>query len=199
MLLFGLTGGIGAGKSSVSKLLRARGAVVLDADEIVHSLQQPGQPVLAAMVAEFGEEILHGDGTLNRPAVAAQVFRDDAKLAKLGAIVHPKVTETLISEVQRLSETDHVVVLDIPLLVESGWPDLKGVIVVDVDPEIALHRILSDRDITESDARARMDKQVSRSERLARASFVVDNSGDRAHLTHEVDRLWAWIQGHSHG
>lgn len=196
MILVGLTGGIGSGKTTVSQALAARGAQVVDADAIVHELQSPGQPVLAAMVERFGEEILHSDGSLDRQAVARLVFNDAEALKDLGEIVHPPVREEIFRRVVEQSETDNVVVLDIPLLAESGWEGLVGTIVVDLDPEIAVQRLVGSRGFDEADARARMAKQASREERLAKASFVIDNSGSTADLEAEIDRCWAWIEGH---
>lgn len=196
MILVGLTGGIGSGKTTVSQALAARGAQVVDADAIVHELQSPGQPVLAAMVERFGEEILYSDGSLDRQAVARLVFNDAEALKDLGEIVHPPVREEIFRRVVEQSETDNVVVLDIPLLAESGWEGLVGTIVVDLDPEIAVQRLVGSRGFDEADARARMAKQASREERLAKASFVIDNSGSTADLEGEIDRCWAWIEGH---
>lgn len=196
MILVGLTGGIGSGKTTVSQALAARGAQVVDADAIVHELQSPGQPVLAAMVERFGEEILHSDGSLDRQAVARLVFNDAEALKDLGEIVHPPVREEIFRRVVEQSETDNVVVLDIPLLAESGWEGLVGTIVVDLDPEIAVQRLVGSRGFDEADARARMAKQASREDRLAKASFVIDNSGSTADLEGEIDRCWAWIEGH---
>lgn len=194
VLLVGLTGGIGAGKSTVSAGLAARGAVVIDADAIVRELQAPGQPVLDAMVERFGPGILHDDGTLDRQAVADLVFGDDESLADLNAIVHPAVAAEIARRLEAEAGTDHVVVLDVPLLVESGRNDLAGVIVVDTDPEVAVRRLVEQRGFTESDARARIARQASREERLARADLVIDNNGDRAALEAEIDRAWAWIR-----
>lgn len=195
MLLIGLTGGIGSGKSSVSSRLAERGAVVIDADAMVRDLQAPGQPVLAAMVEEFGPEILHGDGTLDRQAVADLVFGDADRLAALNAIVHPAVREEMANRLAAEAETDHVVILDIPLLVESGMEGLASTIVVDVDPEIAVARLVEHRGFTEADARARIARQASREDRLAKADIVVDNAGTVADLDAEVDRVWTWIEG----
>lgn len=194
MLLVGLTGGIGAGKSTVSAALAARGAVVIDADAIVRELQAPGGPVLAAMVDRFGPGILHADGTLDRQAVADLVFGDDAALADLNAIVHPAVGAEIARRLEAEAETDHVVVLDVPLLVESGRSDLAGLIVVDTDPEVAVRRLVEQRGFTEADARARIARQASREERLARADLVIDNNGDRAALEAQIDRVWDWIR-----
>jgi dephospho-CoA kinase len=194
MLLVGLTGGIGSGKTSVSSRLAERGAVVVDADAIVRELQAPGQAVLAAMVERFGESILLPDGSLDRQAVADLVFNDDAARADLGAIVHPAVRDEIARRVLVQADTDYVVILDIPLLAESGWDGIAGTIVVDLDPEIAVQRLVEFRGFTEADARARIATQASREERLAKASVVVDNSLDLEHLEAEVDKVWAWIE-----
>lgn len=196
MILVGLTGGIGSGKSTVSAALAERGAVVVDADAIVHELQQPGQPVLAAMVERFGQDILFADGTLDRKAVAAIVFADPDALKALGEIVHPSVQAEIFRRVTENEPTDNIVVLDIPLLAESGWEGLVGTIVVDLDPELAVERLVAHRDFAEEDARARIANQASRETRLADAAFVIDNSGTIADLTPQIDACWEWIEGH---
>jgi len=193
VLLIGLTGGIGSGKSTVSRLLDERGAVIIDADGIVHELQAPGQPVFEAMVAEFGPSIVRPDGALDRQAVADLVFNDADALKALNAIVHPAVGAEIAERMQREAETDHVVILDVPLLVESGRDDMGGLLVVDVDPEVAVQRVVDQRGMREEDVRARIAKQVSREERLAKADHVIDNSGTPADLEREVDRAWDWI------
>jgi dephospho-CoA kinase len=190
MLLVGLTGGIGSGKSTVSAALATRGAVVIDADAIVHELQSPGQVVLAEMVELLGDGILHADGTLNRQAVADVVFQDKEKLTALGAIVHPRVSEELLRRVAEQTETDHVVILDIPLLAESGWDGIAGTIVVDLDPEVAIGRLIEFRGFDEADARNRIANQASREDRLAGATWVVDNSGGPDDLEPLVTGLW---------
>lgn len=190
MLLIGLTGGIGSGKSTVSALLAARGAVVIDADAITRELQQPGTPVLDAMVARFGPGILAGDGTLDRQAVADLVFTDAEALADLGAIVHPAVGAEIARRLAEEAGTDHLVVLDVPLLVESGRDDLAALVVVDVDPEVAVQRLVAQRGMREDDARARMARQASRDDRLAKADLVIDNSGTRDDLAEAVAALW---------
>ena len=194
MLLIGLTGGIGSGKSSVSARLAERGAVVIDADAIVREVQAPGTPVLAAMVEQFGPGILNSDGTLDRQAVADVVFTDSDALAALNAIVHPAVTAEIARRMEAEAGTDHVVVLDIPLLVESGRSDLAGMIVVDLDPEVAIARLVEHRGFKEADARARIARQVSRDERVAKADLVIDNSGSVSALDPQIDRAWAWIE-----
>ncbi len=194
MLRLGLTGGIGSGKSTVSALLEERGAVIVDADRIVRELQEPGQPVFQAMVDEFGPGIVAGDGSLDRQAVADIVFGDDDALKRLNAIVHPAVGATMAERLAALEQTDEVVVLDIPLLVESGRDDMAAVIVVDVDPEVAVQRLVEFRGFSETDARARIARQASRDDRLARADVVLDNSGSLDQLRAQVDDLWRRIE-----
>jgi len=194
MVLIGLTGGIGAGKSTVSAALRARGAVVIDADAITRELQHPGQPVLEAMVERFGPGILHPDGTLNRQAVADLVFPDPAALADLNAIVHPAVGAEIAKRMQEVAATDQIVILDVPLLVESGRDDMGGTIVVDCDPAVAVARLVEYRGFEEADAWARIARQASRDERLAAADFVISNSGSLEDLDPQISRAWEWIE-----
>ena len=196
MLVVGLTGGIGSGKSTVSALLAAKGAVVVDADAIVREVQQPGTPVFAAMVERFGPGIVAADGSLDRAAVADLVFGDANALADLNAIVHPAVGAEIARRMEALAATDEVVVLDVPLLVESknAYP-VAGLLVVDVDPEVAVRRLVEHRGMREADVRARMARQAGRDERLARADRVVDNSGTLDDLAAQVDAAWKWIEG----
>jgi dephospho-CoA kinase len=177
----------------VSALLVEKGAVLVDADAIVREVQEPGTPVFQAMVERFGPGIVTADGTLDRAAVAAVVFADPDELTALNGIVHPAVTEEMTRRREAWVDTDATLILDIPLLVESKYAGLAGVIVVDVDPEIAVQRLVEFRGFSEDDARARIGRQASREERLAAADFVVDNSGDLAALRAEVDRCWEWI------
>ena len=197
MILVGLTGGIGSGKTTVSSALAARGAIVVDADAIVHELQRPGQEVFEEMVARFGPGIVRDDGSLDRGAVAAIVFNDKAALADLGGIVHPRVSTEIVRRVEEQRDTDHVVVLDIPLLTESGWEGLVGTIVVDLPIDIAVERLVELRGFERSDAEARIANQASREDRLAKASFVVDNSGTVDDLGPQLDRCWEWIHSHA--
>lgn len=193
MLLIGLTGGIGSGKSTVSSALAVHGAVVIDADAITKELQRAGQPVFLAMVERFGPGIVRPDGELDRQAVADLVFPDPEALADLNAIVHPAVGAEIARRMEAEVDTDHVVILDVPLLVESGRSDLVGMIVVDCDPEIAVARLVAHRGFTEADARARIARQASREERLAKADLVIDNSGSLDDLAPQIERCWAWI------
>jgi len=194
VVLIGLTGGIGAGKSTVSAALAERGAVVIDADLITRELQEPGQPVLQAMVDHFGPQILDADGRLLRQALADVVFQDADALKALNGIVHPAVGAEIAERLQREADTDHVVVLDVPLLVESGRDDLAALLVVDADPEVAVDRLVAHRGFDEADARARISRQASREERLARADFVIHNDGSRAELDPQIDAAWKWIE-----
>jgi len=193
VLLIGLTGGIGAGKSTVSAALAERGAVVVDADLITRELQEPGQAVFEAMVERFGDGIVGPDGRLLRQAVADVVFHDSQALADLNAIVHPAVGAEIAERLGREADTDHVVVLDVPLLVESGRDDLAALVVVDADPEIAVERLVAQRGFDEADARARIARQASRDERLAKADFVIHNDGTRAELEAQIEAAWAWM------
>ncbi|HEY8524139.1 MAG TPA: dephospho-CoA kinase [Acidimicrobiales bacterium] len=195
MVVVGLTGGIGSGKSTVAALLAERGAVVVDADAVTRELQRSGTPVFQAMVERFGPGIVGPDGELDRAKVADIVFNDPEALADLNAIVHPAVGAEIARRLQELAGTDQVVVLDVPLMVESkrGYP-MAGLLVVDVDPEIAVRRLVEHRGMREPDVRARMAKQASREERLARADRVIDNSGTPDDLRRQVDDAWRWIQ-----
>jgi len=193
MILIGLTGGIGCGKSEVSRLLEKRGAVIVDADLIVRELQQPGAEIFLRMVEMFGEKVLATDGSLDRAAVANEVFKDADLLIKLNTLIHPVVRRVMNERVESHRATDKIVVLDIPLLVENPREGLDGVLVVDLDPQIAIERIVSQRNMTIDDAKSRVSAQSTREQRLAIADHVVDNSGDRDALSTQVDAAWSWI------
>jgi dephospho-CoA kinase len=194
VILVGLTGGIGAGKSSVSTLLAARGAVIVDADAITRELQAPGSPVLAAIADRFGAAMVAADGSLDRAALAGVVFGDADALAALNKIVHPAVRHEMDRRIDDEVSTDHVVVLDIPLLAENPRAGLAATIVVDCPVEVAIERLVRHRGFTEDDARARVARQASRETRLALATRVVDNSGGHADLERQVDDLWRWLR-----
>ena len=194
MLLLGLTGGIGSGKSTVSAEFARRGAIVIDADLVVRELQSPGGAVLAAMIEHFGDTILATDGTLNRQAVADIVFNDPEQLKALNAIVHPRVGEEIDGRIEAQRESDNVVILDVPLLVESKAYETEGIIVVDTDPEIAVQRLVEFRGFNADDARARMKLQATREERRAVAAFIVPNDGTQEDLMTHIEECWTWIQ-----
>ncbi len=192
MILIGLTGGIGSGKSTVSSLLAEHGAVIIDADAITRQLQQPGQPLLQELADRFGPEILTESGELNRPALASVAFSDPEALKDLNKIVHPAVAKEMDRQMNEVRHTDKVVVLDIPLLAENPRKGLCGVIVVDVPVDLAVHRLVTFRSMNESDARARIEKQASREKRLEIADQVIDNSGDMESLARRVGEVWQW-------
>ena len=194
MILIGLTGGIGSGKSEVARLLTARGAEVIDADLIVRELQQPGAEVYEKMVELFGQEVVGADRSLDRVAIAQKVFMDESLLKALNQLIHPIVRRVMNERVESFRNTDKVVVLDIPLLVENPRDGLDGVLVVDLDIEIAVKRLVEQRNMNADDARARIAKQATREQRLALANHVIDNSGDRDELSRKVDLAWTWIK-----
>ena len=194
MILVGLTGGIGSGKSTVAAMLAAKGAVIIDGDAIARELQQPGTPVFAAIAARFGSEVIDAEGRLNRAALAAIVFPQPQELEALNAIVHP----ALAVEIRRLIDAeaggDRVIVLDLPLLAEKPRNGLCGVVVVDIDPSIARERLINFRQMKRDDVDARMARQSSREQRRAIADLIIDNSGDLHKLAIAVDQAWEWMQ-----
>ncbi|MGA5272812.1 dephospho-CoA kinase [Streptomyces cellulosae] len=191
MLTVGLTGGIGAGKSEVSRLLVERGAVLIDADRIAREVVEPGTPGLAAVVETFGEDILAEDGSLDRPRLGALVFNDPEKLATLNSIVHPLVGARS-RELEEAAPEDAVVVHDVPLLTENDLAPLYDVvIVVDASPETQLDRLVRLRGMSEEDARARMAAQATREQRRAIADIVIDNDVPLDELERRVKEVWA--------
>jgi dephospho-CoA kinase len=193
MILVGLTGGIGSGKSTVSTMLAARGAEIIDADAITRQVQQPGSTVVAAIAERFGNEVLGDDGGLVRAKLAEIVFSDPTALRDLNAIVHPSVGAEMNRRVRELASGDKIVVLDIPLLTENPRAGLQGKIVVDVPVDVQVERLVHYRGFSESDARARIAQQASREDRLKDADFVVDNSGAVEDLDPQIDKLWTWL------
>ncbi len=190
MLTVGLTGGIGAGKSEVARMLRERGAVVVDADQLAREVVAPGTPGLAAVAAEFGPQVLAADGGLDRARLSAVVFADPERLAALEAITHPLV-RARSAELIAAAPPDAVVVYDVPLLTEKKLAaDFDQVIVVDASERTRLRRLTEVRGMAEADARARIAAQASRAERLAVADHVIDNDGPRSALASQVDALW---------
>ncbi|MFD9501698.1 dephospho-CoA kinase [Streptomyces sp. NPDC060035] len=199
MLKVGLTGGIGAGKSEVSRLLVSYGAVLIDADRIAREVVEPGTPGLAAVIEAFGPGILTPDGALDRPALGTVVFADPERLAALNAIVHPLVGARS-AELERAAGPDAVVVHDVPLLTENGLAPLYDlVVVVDATPETQLDRLVRLRGMTESDARARMAAQATREERKAVADLVVDNDGPLEALEPQVRTVWSELTARAAG
>lgn len=190
MLKVGLTGGIGAGKSEVSRLLVQCGAVLIDADRIAREVVAPGTPGLAAVVEAFGEDVLAGDGSLDRPKLGSIVFADPDRLAVLNSIVHPLVGARS-RELEEAAADDAVVVHDVPLLTENGLAPLYDlVVVVDASPRTQLDRLVRLRGMTEEDARARMAAQATREKRLEIADIVIDNDVPLETLQRRVKDVW---------
>jgi dephospho-CoA kinase len=196
VLSVGLTGGIGAGKSTVADLLVERGAVLIDADQIAREVVEPGRPAHRAIVERFGPDVVDADGRVDRAALARAAFADEGALGDLNAITHPAIGQEMLERRQALAGRQGVVVLAIPLLraAHRETVGLDVVVVVDCPVEIALARLVKARDMDPEDARARVAAQVSRQERLQGADYVIDNSGGRDELDREVDRLWAWLE-----
>jgi dephospho-CoA kinase len=194
VLRVGLTGGIGSGKSEVSRRLAAQGAVLIDADQIAREVVEPGTSGLAEIVGEFGPGVLLPDGGLNRPRLGEIIFGDPERRAQLNAIVHPRV-RTRSQELEDAAEPDAIVVQDVPLLTENNLVSLFDlVIVVDVPPRIQLDRLVKNRDMSKDQAKSRIEAQASRADRLAIASIVIDNSGSLAELDRQVGDLWTELR-----
>ena len=217
----GLTGGIGSGKSTVAMGLAKRGAVLIEADAIVRQLQTPGKPVFEAMVRRWGKAVVTPDGTLDRVAVAAIVFNDAAELAALNAVVHPAV-EAKISKLRSTIRNEHdastVVVLEIPLLLETNtvkvstestesFADklsvetrqrfltnigLDGIVTLNIEPEIAIKRLIKNRGHSRSDILARIAAQTTHETRLSVADFVINNNGSFDALESQIEACWLW-------
>src|SRR5262249_19162451 len=190
----GLTGGIGAGKSEVSRRLKSYGAVVIDADQVAREVVAPGTPGLAEVVAAFGEAVLAPDGSLDRERLGETVFADASLRAKLNAIVHPLVGRRM-QELERAAGDAAIVVHDIPLLAENHLAaNFDEVVVVDVPPRVQAERLSRDRGMTPERAEARIRVQATRKERLAVATIVLGNSGSLAALDREAGDLWAELR-----
>lgn len=190
MLRLGLTGGIGAGKSEVSRLLASYGAVLIDSDRIAREVVEPGTAGLSAVAAEFGPEVLTADGALDRPKLGGIVFGAPERLRALNAIVHPLV-RARSAELEAAAGPDAIVVHDVPLLVENGMGALYDlVVVVDASVGTQLDRLVRQRGMAESEARQRMAAQATREERRAVADVVIDNDGPLEQLEPQVRAVW---------
>jgi dephospho-CoA kinase len=193
-LRVGLTGGIGAGKSEVSRRLASYGAVVIDADAVAREVVAPGTPGLAEVVQEFGPDVLRPDGSLDRDRLGELVFADESLRMKLNAIIHPRVGQRM-AELERQADGAPVIVHDVPLLAENHLAGgFDEVVVVDVPPRIQVERLARERGMPRAQAEARMRAQAPREDRLAIATIVVDNSGSLAELDREVGELWAELR-----
>jgi dephospho-CoA kinase len=191
MLLVGLTGGIGSGKSTVARMLAARGAVVLDADAFARDAVAAGTPGFRAVVERFGANVVGPQGELDRAALASIVFADDEARRDLEAIVHPEVRRRLLRAIEAHADADDILVIDSPLLVEAGQGESVQLLVVVTAPEEAqLDRLAAGRGMSERDVRARMAAQMPLEEKAAKADVVLDNGGDLLDLERQVERLW---------
>jgi dephospho-CoA kinase len=191
MLLVGLTGGIGSGKSTVAELLAERGAVVIDADDLARRAVEPGTDGFDRVVEAFGSQILGPDRAIDRAKLAKVVFTDPARLSQLEAIVHPEVARMLSEAIERYRDTDQVIVYAVPLLAERGLAkgfDVVVVVVADVDRRI--ERLMRDRGMTADDVRARVAAQLSDEERARVADVLLDNDGEPERLVPQVNTLW---------
>lgn len=226
MVRIGLTGGIGSGKSTVAARLESQGASIVDADVIAREIVVPGGAAYAPLLARFGEGVLAADGTVDRAALAAIAFGDPVALADLNAITHPRIALEMARQLDELdtsyaagkvetapggrpvdtapepsSGAPAIAVAVIPLLREHHVDALRlrAVVVVDCPVDVAVARLVRHRQMSELDARSRIESQITREERLALADYVVDNSGDREHLAAAVEKLWAWLQARTQG
>ncbi|MBW9108791.1 dephospho-CoA kinase [Microbacterium trichothecenolyticum] len=199
MPLVALTGGIASGKSTIARRLAEHGAVVVDADQLVREVQQPGSPVLAAIAETFGERMLRPDGSLDRAALGSRVFGDDAAIAQLNRIVHPAVRAESARRFEEAFAQDPgaVVVYDVPLLVEARVDDpWQLVIVAHAPEEVRLRRLVELRGMTRADAAARLASQVPDESRLRIADVVIDTAGTLESTERQVDELWGTLDEH---
>jgi dephospho-CoA kinase len=197
MIAIGLTGGIGSGKSAVARLLAAKGAAVIDADEIAREVVAPGGMAYEEVVRRFGDRVVTGDGSIDRAALGAIVFADEGARRELNAVVHPAVGAVMGERIAAAAVDSEVVVLDIPLLVEAGGRSryqVAGVLVVDAPLDIARERLVRLRGMSEDEVSARMAAQATREQRLAVADFVILNMGTMDELEAMTERAWDWIQ-----
>ncbi len=195
--MIGLTGGIGSGKSTVAALLAEHGFPVVDADQLAREVVEPGQPALAELAEAFGQDVLHDDGSLNRPELAARAFVDKEHTELLNSITHPRIRQLREQRFRQAADAGaDAVVYDMPLLVEQGVDKhMDLTVVVDVDVEERIRRLVSTRGLTEEDARRRIAAQVDDAERLAAADVVIDNNGPVEALGEQVEQLVRVIRG----
>lgn len=195
MLLVGLTGGIGSGKSTVAAMLLERGAELIDADEISREIVEPGEEAWGKIVEHFGDEILREDGRLDRDKLAAIVFADEAQRSVLNQITHPRVMDRMAQRMAVLADTDAIVVCDVPLLTERGSQNLfQIIVVVEAAEEVRIERLMDSRGYTREQAVERIQAQASSDERRAIADVVIENDGDLDALVAQVDALWQRLQ-----
>jgi dephospho-CoA kinase len=194
-VVVGLGGGIGSGKSALADLLVAKGALLIDADQVAREVVQVGTPTYEALRKRFGSSILLDDGSLDRGALAAITFGDPEALKDLNNITHPAIGALMAQRRKDFATGDAIVVVAIPLLRREHKEalELDAVVIVDVDRDVALERLITYRHMDENDARARIASQMSRTERLLIADYVVTNSGTLESLGKKADALWEWL------
>ena len=193
MIVVGVAGGIGSGKTAVTDVMGARGAIVIDADVIARDIVAPGSPCLEEIRSAFGDHVLHEDGSLNREALATIVFTDESARLQLNEITHPRINDEMKRQIALTHARDGVCLIAIPLLVSEHRErlGLDAIIVVDCPTEIALERLVTDRQFDRDHARSRIASQISRDERNALGDYVVVNDGTREQLERKIDDLWS--------
>lgn len=196
MKLIGLTGGIGSGKSTVAKLLKERGCYVIDADKIAREIVQPGQPALSELADAFGQDILNEDGSLNRGLLAQRAFADKQQTQKLNDITHPRINQRTNELIEAARDTQEFTLYDMPLLVDKGLhEDMDYTVVVVVEEDERVRRLVASRGLDADDARARIRAQVTDEQRRAVADFVIDNNGSVDELDGQVDKVMEILRG----
>lgn len=198
MPVIGLAGGIASGKSTVGKLLKKKGALVIDADAVAHEIVEPGWPALAEIRDRFGDEVIAPDGSLDRAALGRIVFDDPQARHDLNEIMHPRIYEEIQRRI-RGQKRGRVMVFEAALLAETyeqalEWLEIDAVVVVDAPPELQFERLLDGRGMSQDEAYQRIMAQTSREERNSRANYVIRNTGSIADLERQVDRMWAALQ-----
>lgn len=193
--IYAVTGGMGSGKSTVSKRFNTNGAVVVDADQVVRDLQLPGSPMLEVMAGVLGDDIIV-DGGLDRERVSSLIFSDTSLNERLRSAMNPGIFAEIEARVSRAREDD-TVIFDVPLLnpaIKIGERALSGIIVVDVPIELAVERLSKYRHVSEAEARRRLSHQISREQRLQMADYVIENTGTLAELNEQTDEVWRAIR-----
>ncbi|MGE0227307.1 MAG: dephospho-CoA kinase [Dehalococcoidia bacterium] len=193
MTVIGLTGGIASGKSTAASLLKGYGAIVIDADRVGHRVYEPGTSGFQAVVNEFGHDLVAADGTINRQLLGGKVFGDPAQMKRLTDIVWPEIRKLAAEEIADLKRRDpsSTIVLEAAVMIEANWMDLADEVwVVTVTPEVARDRLMARNGLTDAQAQARIDSQLTNKERLAYADVKVDNSGTLEQFEQRVEREW---------
>lgn len=195
-----MTGGIASGKSTVARSLVSRGAILVDADEIAREVVEPGTPAWSKIVEHFGPGVLLGDRRIDRTKLAEIVFNDRAKLALLNEITHPEVMRRIADRLEELKETDHIVIVDVPLLTEVGARDMFDmIVVVDAKQDVQIERMRATRGMDDDAARARIAAQAIAEDRAAIADWLIENDGSLEQLEHETGRLWVFLEANRGG